>query len=367
MSDRHGILSLIAAQYKEALSLATDGRQRDELESNADKFFEKAIELISPEFYKDLLARTPAMLSEQMELKRGFEEYLESHWGKALDLLCVVYQMSLELGERFNNEERPAASKESDFVFEALVGLHSRACLVTSEVISLLRSGHPAVALARWRTLHECAVLATVIGDNGRVAGFDDLAERYLLHDTIQNERDAKEYQLHHKALGVDRIPDVEMSRMSDDAKSLVSRFGERFKGDYGWALPLFPTKGRVTFKDLEICANLDHNRPYYGWANHGVHADSKGARLNRMSVSEGQIWVAGPSDSGLADAGQCTALSLHQVTASLIIRGRPQIADVSDMPELEALESFVKLANQAFYDCETSLSARSAKSELDE
>ena len=357
MSDRHGILAQIAARYEDYLGSATEHRALEESESNPDRFFANALELISPKFYEDLLARAPEMLSQHKELNRDFEERLESHWGRALNLLRIVLQISFELGERFNKEQRPAAAQESDFVFEALISLHTRACLVTSEVISLLRSGHPTGALARWRTFHECAVIATVIGDNGRDPQYSELAERYLLHDTIQNERDAIEYQLHHEALGVDRIPDDELLRMSDVVQSLVKRFGEGFKGDNGWALPLFPNQRRVFFKDLEALADLDHNRPYYGLANHGVHADSKGARLNRLDIAGGQILIAGPSNSGLADPGQCTAISLNQVTVSLMIRGRPLIADISDVPELEALGTFVKMANQAFYDCETSLS----------
>lgn len=111
------------------------------------------------------------MLRDHGRVRRRFERNLLKCWGKALDSLEVVYVAALEAGADFNDRQRAGAAEDGDLVFEALVGLHARACVAASEVSSLLRTGHAAGALARWRTLHECAVISSVIGERGRQPG----------------------------------------------------------------------------------------------------------------------------------------------------------------------------------------------------
>ena len=60
--------------------------------------------------------------------------------------------------------------------------LHANACLVTSEVITLLEAGYSSGATARWRSLHEVAVYAMFIVKHG-----PGTAERYLRHVHIKD------------------------------------------------------------------------------------------------------------------------------------------------------------------------------------
>lgn len=59
-------------------------------------------------------------------------------------------------------QRRPAT--EEDPKLSALTLLHARGCLVALEVHGLLRTGHAAGAQAQWRTLHELAVVAFLLG-----------------------------------------------------------------------------------------------------------------------------------------------------------------------------------------------------------
>jgi hypothetical protein len=68
------------------------------------------------------------------------------------------------------------------------VRLHSRACLVASEVRALLASGHPFGAQARWRTLHELGVVAFILRMSDK-----EVAERYLLHEVAQADYNARD------------------------------------------------------------------------------------------------------------------------------------------------------------------------------
>lgn len=67
----------------------------------------------------------------------------------------------------------------------------------------------------------------------------------------------------------------------------------------------------------------MDHYRHFYKMASDNVHAGSKGTLYHRgiagdATASE-QILPTGPTDYGLEDPGQTTAINLHQLTVSLL------------------------------------------------
>ncbi|NJM53745.1 MAG: hypothetical protein HC846_10380 [Blastocatellia bacterium] len=74
--------------------------------------------------------------------------------------------------------------------FEVLLSLYARACLVSSEILVLLKAGFPDGSHARWRTLHEIAVVAMFIEKHGK-----EVAERYLLHEYVEDYKGAMQHQ----------------------------------------------------------------------------------------------------------------------------------------------------------------------------
>ena len=139
---------------------------------------------------EDLRNRMPDMLKDRHLYKTSFEKRLYNLWKEPLDLLEMFLVISHEAGEVFNKEFRPEAAKNQDFVFEVLVRLHARACLTGNEIVTLLRSGYASGAYARWRTLYEIAVTGLFIKEYG-----NDVAEQYLLHDSIESYKAMIEYQ----------------------------------------------------------------------------------------------------------------------------------------------------------------------------
>ena len=122
--------------------------------------------------------------------RKGFEKRLNERWKHPLDLLDLVIALSMEAGTEFNRKFRNEAVGSGDAVFEALTRLHARGCQVSGEVLALLHAGFADGAHARWRSLHEMAVVASLIQQHGQ-----ELAERYLLHENIQQYKLACEYQ----------------------------------------------------------------------------------------------------------------------------------------------------------------------------
>jgi NTP pyrophosphatase (non-canonical NTP hydrolase) len=227
-----------------------------------------------------------------------FETRLYKEWGKALDLLEMLLILTLEAGEDFNSEFRQSAAKTNNYTFEVLTRLHARACQITSEILSLLKTGHADGAHARWRTLHEISVVSSFIAKHG-----DDLAEAYLLHEGIETYKAARQYQTHCKTLGYEPLTRKEFAEIEATYKKLIERFGNKYEDQYGWASLVI--KNKPTFAEIEKTVGLNHLRPYYRMASHNVHANPRGVFFRLGLYPEiSDILLAGPSDAGLYDPG---------------------------------------------------------------
>ena len=153
---------------------------------------EQGFETITEERILDMQQRMPQIIAERRADRAGFEARLYARWRRALDLFEAIMVIAQESGQEFNQKHRAGASQNEDHVFDALSRLHARACLIASEVLALLRSGHASGAHARWRTLHELAVVAYFIEKHG-----EEVAERYLLHYMVESAKSAEEYQIY--------------------------------------------------------------------------------------------------------------------------------------------------------------------------
>jgi len=270
-----------------------------------------------------LHARAPE-LAEQRRFLAAFRKRLGARWGKAFTLYEMVLTGAAEAGEDFRRSFGRVAARDHDLRFDVLGRLHARACLVAAEVFELLKGGFPHGAQARCRTLHELAVFAIVIGEHDQ-----EVAERFLLHDLIENSENADIYQAYAERLGEKPLSKAGLDRIHAHRDAAIRRFGKRFKGRYGWAASLFPGKDPPTFGRLQTLASLAFWRPFYDLSTHlGVHASSKGARLNIVPAHRGKVLLAGPTNAGLADPGQEALISLLQVTTTLLTKGRPLQAD---------------------------------------
>jgi hypothetical protein len=283
--------------------------------NNLPKTIVEIAEGISEPILNKLKRDAPTMLRSRRKEMGSFQMRLAKRWRKPLDLLEMFLVIALEAGENFNFEFRGKASKENDYVFEALVRLHARACQNASEVLALLKTGHADGAMARWRSLHEIAAVGFFIKENGK-----EVAERYLLHRAVESYKAAVQYQQYCKILGYKPFSIKEIKKITLNYQCLVNRFGPAYKGNYGWSASALH-KHNPTFVDIEKGAKLAHLRPFYKMACQSVHATSQGIffKLGLTDANQG-ILLAGPSNAGLADPGEGTAISLEQITTALLL-----------------------------------------------
>jgi hypothetical protein len=277
------------------------------------------VKTVSGSILPRLKRDTSRVLKAKRVERGGFEKRLAKRWGVPLDLLEIFRELAVQAGDDFNNEFRAAAAVDQNFTFEVLTRLHARACQVSSEILSLLRSGHADGAHARWRSLHEIAVVGFFVGSRGNA-----VAERYLLHRTIDSYRAATQYQKYYVALGANPLSDKDMEHIRLAFEGLKDRFGPEYSTDYGWAAAALG-KHQPTFRDIEAAAGLEHLRPYYKMASHNVHANPRGAFIRLGLLPNQQMLLAGPSNIGLLNPGHSTAISLGQISTALLLT-RPNI-----------------------------------------
>jgi hypothetical protein len=291
----------------------------------------KLVKQISEGVYDTMMTSLEATVSANHELRRNFEATVARVWGKPLDLLYAFYGICEEVGQDFNARYRDRAYDDEDYSCQALIRLHARSCLVFSEVVTLLRSGHASGAHARWRTLHEIAVVTFFLREHG-----DEVALRYLEHDAIQAYKSTLSHRLYAQRLGQEGPTEEEFDEAKRLRDELVAKYGRAFKRDYGWAASVLPREGR-TFAEVEAATKLDHMRPYYKMASHAIHPNARALFFDLGVGDDENMMLAGPSTRGLADPGMGATIALYQATVSLL-NERPNIDELVTMLVLQRL-----------------------------
>ena len=340
-----GLQELLESTTVEALASGDLGQQPDDdLTSSVSDMIPGLADDIASIILVRIKGDAASGLKEHQSDRKGFEKRLNERWKGPLDLLDLIIALTVEAGTEFNRKFRNEAVDSGDAVFEALTRLHARACQMSGEVLALLHAGFADGAHARWRSLHEIAVVTSLIQKHGQ-----KLAERYLLHEKIQQYKLACEYQKYFDQLDIEPLSKETFGRLKRQCDELVARFGEAFKYDYGWASSAIGSQ-RPTMSHIEQHVQLGHVRPYFRMASDNVHPNSHGAyfRLGLHSSQQDNVLLAGPSNMGLADPGHSTAVSLLQISTNLLAT-EPEFDCVVVMKILEELtnevgEAFLKV-----------------------
>jgi len=243
---------------------------------------------------------------------RSFERRLEHLWGSAIDRLRMCIAAASQLGESEADALRERIGDGSPNLLGVLVRLHARSCQIAQEVAVLLSAGFADGAMARWRTMHEVAAVAYLLAERGEA-----LAERYVEHEAIESYRAAKVYRSCFERLGYEPMDDSEFQTVRQARDAALQRYGRDFDSQYGWAA-LALGKKRPSLRDIEEAARIDHFRAHYKMASHNVHANPKGVFFKLGLMDKQEVLLAGPSNAGLSDPGQSTAISLLQITSAL-------------------------------------------------
>ena len=223
-------------------------------------------------------------------------------------------ELAHEIGVGISDQVREETPITNDYTFIALHAIHARACQMSRAILALLRAGFPDDAYARWRSLHELAVVSAFISKYGA-----DVAERYLLHEVVEQRKLAQHYNGSETWNQLDPEVQREIEELETKYKSLLKRYGRTFKEDYGWAESILGIE-RPNFAQIEQHVEMDHWRPDYRMASDNVHPNARGTFYKiSQGVTDRTVLLAGPSNMGLAEPGDCTARSLLLITATFV------------------------------------------------
>lgn len=330
-------IALASGFPAEVVQIEFSDAEADELVNRFSSSLSEAIpamvESSAEVFLKELRRKLRSHVKAGISDRRWFEKRRVKLWKKPFELFEFYLSVVTEMGAEFNDHYRETASKEDDLVFEVLTRLHARACQIGSEVMVLMRAGFADGAHARWRTLHEIAVVVIFIAKHGREA-----AERYVDHEIVDSYKAALQHQKHCEALRHPPIPNEEFEQIKTEYENAVNRYGSPFKTDYGWAASILG-KERPLFTDIEANVEMEMWRPYYKMASRTVHANIKGITKSLgLPPGEDHILFAGASDIGFADPAHGTAISLLQITTTLLT-SRPNIDALIRCSVLRKLE----------------------------
>jgi hypothetical protein len=267
----------------------------------------------SERMFNDLVEKWTAEHAAQSSETTEFQQRLEERWGEGLNLLRILLTITREIGGERAKKHLGRRGQKASVRMALLVRLHVRACQVTQEIICLLEGGLADGAMARWRTLYEIAVTATMIAD-----GDEDLADRYVSHQIVEEWRRLEEdlCAAPNRQLSSAELRERDFAKTEYDA--ILAKYGASFGGLYGWAAHHLKLK-KPTFKNLQEAAGRAGENPFYKLASVNVHAGTR-AIFDRLAGLDRPLpLIAGRSNAGLETPGGNTAYTLTQITGALV------------------------------------------------
>ena len=278
-----------------------------------------------------------------------FEKNLNTYWGRPLNLLELFIQAVTEASVEFTRAHHDEAVASDDEVHNALTRLLGRGCLVARATLTLLRGGYPDDAIARWRSLHELAITAIIIGEHGQ-----ELAERYMLHAAVESYKLASDFPALEAMVGRDALPPGEFEKLKAERDRLVERFGKSFGRDLGWAACIFD--GKVpTMMQIEKRVGLQDLRALYRWASDNVHPSVLGTMSKLgLDLHKDEAHLVLPSMTGLAPPGGLTAMSLFLIAGAALSTKRTDDNRVT----LSVLNHLLNEVGEAFANTNVEIAA---------
>ncbi len=265
--------------------------------------------------------------------KRILAVTLQQVWGEAFQAYGAAAYASYEVGAGWAIDppgQRPV-------VWDSLLDLHARACRVVSEIQTLQQAGFPSGAEARARSLHELAVVASVLQKSDA-----ELTDRYRAYEEIEHYNDAVQYNENCEALEQAPIPANEMAELKMMSESVAKKW-EGIRGSNGWARSILKNP---SFNDLEKYADLGHLYPFYRLGNHSVHAGPRASTLQRIEIDGVLHRSPGATvHADFAETAHGALISLQQINAALLGERVGAGADVDSLVAIMAIAGLIEVA----------------------
>ncbi len=303
---------IIIDPFLDVLENASDSI-KDPSEKDVQKLALDAFMEITPKFKKSKIL-LPREVSEITGTRKKRELKAIAYWETPLGYLETIIELALEAQSFFDAKVGPNIPDDQRYLRTTMWFLHSRACLIATEILSLSENGYADGAHARWRTLYEMATIASfIINPNVKGHG-NDIAERYYLYRIVEDLRIFE-------AIG-GKKETIEKLRSKVDG--LKNRFGRSFARKNGWASDAFNDpdnpKFNGNFSEIERRAEYAVKDPIkkvlYKMASITLHSGAVGD-INSLGSMPNlyRAKVIGASPFGLTIPMYYTASDLTSIT----------------------------------------------------
>lgn len=271
---------------------------------------------IAKERLSSLYKNTPDYFIKLRNGSMTVKQSIDEIWGQALDLFELLITTAIDITISYDVDINEANVD----LYEALSRLQGRACLLSNEILVLLRAGFADGAYARCRTLYETMVISCFITDNG-----NETARRYLDYSIVNDLNEAKLSIKYNEILEDDLINNFEIEELEKEVNQLALQYGELFiEGDYNWALNVIQPRNKKKIQFWEIEAKVDfvkHMKPFYKSSSNNIHSASSSLYSYIGSSSEDSHEVLmGPSDLGIKVPCELASYFINITTSNLIL-----------------------------------------------
>lgn len=285
------------------------------IDISEDIELESILEIMNEEgtFEKDFSANDYSSLIEMREYAIGFKNRLMHSYSKPIQELEIFAEFCKTIGNnvfnRINNDDEKSAKTI------VLLRLHQKSCLVSSEILYLIKGGYASAALSRWRTLFETSIIALFLALND-----ENTSQRYLDYEIIETYGELKAYKENVDFLGFEEISLDEQNKIQTIYDDMIKRYGKEFANDNGWASVVL-NKNRPKLHDLMEYVNSQYMRPFYKFANNYVHSGAHSLMYNLGFIDgvQGDNTISAPSNIGFTDPAQLCALSFFNSTMAFL------------------------------------------------
>jgi hypothetical protein len=270
-------------------------------------------------FRADLDSTWSKSLVANVEQRSAFRDRLADRYREGLDAMVMLHVGAFEAAEWADeaidtvSPDDPDAGDLANY-YEVIRGLLARTMMAFDEVTWLLSGGYPNGAYTRVRTMHELAVIASVLAEHASPgADHPELVEMYVQHRevfirSVADELMATEF------LDPDEFFDAEtLAALDARHNELIGLYGRRFKSMFGWAGPLFPDNKPISMSRLSglVTTKLSY---FYGLSSSHIHGGSQGWHENFVARGADVILACGATNLGLTAPAQLATTFLLSV-----------------------------------------------------
>ncbi|WP_257009736.1 DUF5677 domain-containing protein [Evansella halocellulosilytica] len=310
--------------------------------------------------FKSLKESAPKMVEEERLVHQEFKSRLQLQWLNPMHNLASLIKIAEETGIDIIDDYLESTNQQNfesysvSETFDVLIKIYAKAIVISKEVYTLLNSGFSDGAMSRWRSLHELNVYFQNLTKH---YGDEDFTKKvirlYKDYSAVEFYQELKNYHKKDKNFKIDQ---EDYNKIIKDYKLVLQIHGNEFMKPYSWARLLLEKKGKIYFSDLEKNVGVDHLAVYYKQANYHIHASPTGLyeSLGDMKINgESQYGaVFGPSNYGLSIPGQLTAISLVQITSSILLLE----SNIDRLVRCVILQKFLDITLDEFDEVQTNM-----------